>query len=81
MVILKDDVDGLRECLKNLTVVQQQIAMMKAREYKDTEIAEILGMPLGTVAVSWSRLKIKTRECMEKREKIKSNCVRKSEAT
>ncbi len=81
IIILKSEVDGLRECLKNLTVVQQEIAMMKAREYKDAEIAEIFGMPLGTVAVSWSRLKIRTRECMEKREKIKGDRVRKSEPT
>jgi RNA polymerase sigma factor (sigma-70 family) len=65
-IILKDDIERLRGCLKSLPLVQQEIAMMKARDYKDSEIGEILGLPLGTVAVSYSRLKKKLRECMEK---------------
>ena len=34
----------------------QQIFLMKAKGYKDREIAELLGIPGGTVASSYSRI-------------------------
>lgn len=63
------EVERLAGCLKGLPLVQQEIALMKAKDYKDTEIGEILGLSLGTVAVSYLRLKNKLRECMGGREK------------
>lgn len=68
LAILKGEVEKLRRCLKALPLVQQEIAMMKAKDFKDSEISEILGLPGGTVSVSYSRLKSKLRECIENRK-------------
>ena len=42
--------------LHELPLEQQQIFLMKAKGYKDREIAELLGIPEGTVASSYSRI-------------------------
>ena len=68
LAILKGEVEKLRQCLKALPLVQQKIAMMKAKDYKESEISGILGIPPGTVAVSYLRLKTKLRECIENRK-------------
>ena len=42
----------------------QQILMYKAQEYQDQVIAEFLGIPMGTVAVSYHRIKKLLRELL-----------------
>ena len=68
LAILNGEVEKLRQCLKALPLVQQEIAMMKAKDFKESEISGILGVPPGTVAVSYLRLKTKLRECIENRK-------------
>jgi RNA polymerase sigma factor (sigma-70 family) len=68
-ILFQRQIATLRECLKELPQKHQEIAWMKAKGYKDREIQEILGMPLGTVAVSYARLKAKLRDCMNGRQR------------
>ena len=42
--------------LQELSLEQQQIFLMKAKGYKDREIGELLEIPEGTVASSYSRI-------------------------
>jgi len=41
--------------------MDQQVFLLKARGHKDKEVSAILNMPLGTVAVKYSRIKDKLR--------------------
>ena len=52
--------------VKTFPLVDQQIFIMKFKGYKDEEIKEILGVPLGTVASKFSRIKTKIAEELEK---------------
>jgi len=54
--VAKADVDRLAKHLQELSLDHQQIFLMKAKGYKDREIAELLGIPGGTVASSFSRI-------------------------
>ena len=47
---------ALASRLQELPLEHQQIFLMKAKGYKDREIAELLGIPDGTVASSYSRI-------------------------
>jgi len=49
-------VERLAKQLQHLSLEHQQIFLMKAKGYKDREIAEFLGIPGGTVASSYSRI-------------------------
>jgi DNA-directed RNA polymerase specialized sigma24 family protein len=55
-----------------LPLEHRELVVMKGKGYKDKEIAESLGMPLGTVAGTYSRLKKKLEKCMERASKLKS---------
>jgi RNA polymerase sigma factor (sigma-70 family) len=48
--------------LSDCTEVDQQVFLLKARGHKDKEVSAILNMPLGTVAVKYSRIKDKLRK-------------------
>ena len=48
--------------LSECTGEDQQVFMLKARGHKDKEISAILKLPLGTVAVKYSRIKDKLRK-------------------
>ncbi len=54
--VVREDVERLAKQLRQLSLEQQQIFLMKAKGYKDREIAELLGIPEGTVASSYSRI-------------------------
>jgi RNA polymerase sigma-70 factor (ECF subfamily) len=49
--------DLYRRAMGQLSIRDQQILLFKIEGYKDTEIAELLGIPMGTVAVSYNRIK------------------------
>jgi len=50
--------------LHDLPLAQQQIFLMKAKGFKEKEISELLGVPEGTVASSYSRTLAKLKVAM-----------------
>ncbi len=66
---LEKEKEKLQECIKGLPVKQQEIAWMKAKDYKDVQIGKRLGLSLGAVAGTYAQLKIKLKKCMERAEK------------
>jgi len=54
--VAREGVDRVAKQIQELSLEQQQIFLMKAKGYKDREIAELLGIPGGTVASSYSRI-------------------------
>jgi RNA polymerase sigma factor (sigma-70 family) len=51
----RERLEILTNHLHDLPLEQQQIFLMKAKGYKEKEISELLGIPEGTVASSYSR--------------------------
>ncbi|MGO9311678.1 MAG: RNA polymerase sigma factor [Syntrophobacteraceae bacterium] len=49
--------DLLTRALKGLSIEEKRILVYKAEGYKDHEIAELLGIPMGTVASRYNRIK------------------------
>jgi RNA polymerase sigma factor (sigma-70 family) len=49
--------DLLERVLEGLSIEEKQILVFKAEGYKDHEIAELLGIPMGTVASRYNRIK------------------------
>jgi RNA polymerase sigma-70 factor (ECF subfamily) len=62
----KEVLNLISTILKAFPLADQQIFIMKFKGYKDEEIKEILGVPLGTVASRFSRMKTKVAEELEK---------------
>ena len=58
----KEALNLIATVLKAFPLADQQIFIMKFKGYKDEEIKEILGVPLGTVASKFSRIKTKMVE-------------------
>ena len=54
--MLTERIEILANHLHDLPLENQQIFLMKAKGYKDREIGDILGIPDGTVASSYSRI-------------------------
>ncbi len=50
--------------LHDLPMEHQQIFLMKAKGYKDREISDLLGIPEGTVASSYSRIIAKLKNAL-----------------
>lgn len=53
----RDLLERVMEIIKDNPLTDKQIFLMKVKGYKDQEIAEILQVPMGTVASSFSRMK------------------------
>lgn len=49
--------DLLARVMEGLSIEEKQILVYKAEGYKDHEIAELLGIPMGTVASRYNRIK------------------------
>lgn len=62
----KEALNLIATVLKAFPLADQQIFIMKFKGYKDEEIKEILGVPLGTIASKFSRIKTKMAEELEK---------------
>jgi len=62
----KEVLNSIATVLKTFPLADQQIFIMKFKGYKDEEVKEILGVPLGTVASKFSRIKTKIAEELEK---------------
>jgi len=62
----KEALNLIATVLKVFPLADQQIFIMKFKGYKDEEIKEILGVPLGTIASKFSRIKTKMAEELEK---------------
>jgi len=54
--------DIIKKIMEGFPLLDQQIYWMKLQEYKDEEIKKILGIPLGTVASKYSRIRTKIIE-------------------
>jgi len=52
----------LAKALKEYALVDQEIYLLKLRGHMDKEISAILDIPMGTVAVKYSRIKSRLRE-------------------
>lgn len=49
--------DLYRTAMAHLSIRDRQILLYKIEGYKDREIAELLGLPIGTVATNYNRIK------------------------
>ena len=54
--ILTERIEILTNHMHDLPLEHQQILLMKVKGFKDREIAQLLGLPDGTVASSYSRI-------------------------
>ena len=57
---------GLHSCLQAIASLDQQIFWMRERGRSYQEITRVLGLPLGTVASKYNRVKAKIEECLKK---------------
>jgi len=55
----KEVLDSIQKVMEEFPLLDQQIFWMKLQGYKDEEIKKILGVPLGTVASKYSRIRTK----------------------
>lgn len=60
----RERLESLTSHLHHLPLEQQQIFLMKAKGFKEKEISELLGIPEGTVASSYSRTLAKLKIAM-----------------
>jgi RNA polymerase sigma factor (sigma-70 family) len=60
----KETLDIIQKVMEGFPLLDQQIFWMKLQGYKDEEIKKILGIPLGTVASKYSRIKTKIIEVL-----------------
>lgn len=63
----KEVLDRIQKVMEEFPLVDQQIFWMKLQGYKDEEIKNILGIPLGTVASKYSRVRTKIIEVLGER--------------
>lgn len=62
----KETLDNIQKIMVEFPLLDQQIFWMKVQGYKDEEIKKILGIPLGTVASKYSRIRTKIIEVLGK---------------
>ena len=55
---------GLHRCVQELSATDQEIFWMRERGRAYEEISRVLGLPLGTPGVKYSRAKAKIEECL-----------------
>ena len=60
----KEALNIIQKFMESFPLLDQQIFWMKLQGYKDEEIRKILGIPLGTVASKYSRIKTKIIEVL-----------------
>jgi len=60
----KEVLDSIQKVMEGFPLLDQQIFWMKLQGYKDEEIKKILGVPLGTVASKYSRIRTKIIEVL-----------------
>lgn len=60
----KEALDTIQRVMEGFPLSGQQIFWMKLQGYKDEEIKKILGIPLGTVASKYSRIRTKIIEVL-----------------
>lgn len=63
--MLKARIEILTNHLHDLSLEHQQIFLMKAKGYKDREIGQLLSIPDGTVASSYSRIIEKLKKALK----------------
>lgn len=61
---VKEALDTIQRIMEGFLLLDQQIFWMKLQGYKDEEIKKILGIPLGTVASKYSRIRTKIIEVL-----------------
>lgn len=54
----------LQSALNDFPLETKEIFLMKAEGYKDKDVADILGIPMGTVASTYSRIKEKMKRML-----------------
>ena len=62
----REIVQLIQIALKDTPLVAQQVFMMKSQGNKDREIADILAIPMGTVAQNYSRVREKVRRFLQR---------------
>jgi RNA polymerase sigma factor (sigma-70 family) len=63
----KEVLDSIQRIMEGFPLLDQQIFWMKLQGYKDEEVKKILGIPLGTVASKYSRIRTKIIEVLGER--------------
>jgi RNA polymerase sigma factor (sigma-70 family) len=63
----KEVLDSIQRVMEGFPLLDQQIFWMKLQGYKDEEIKNILGIPLGTVASKYFRIRTKIIEVLGER--------------
>ena len=71
VVETKEILDLITGILKTFPFIDRELFVLKCKDYKDEEVKEILGVPLGTVASKYSRIKTKIREELESKHFIR----------
>lgn len=63
----KETLNIIQKVMEGFPLLDQQTFWMKVQGYKDEEIKKILGIPLGTVASKYSRIRTKIIEILGER--------------
>lgn len=59
-----DETETIQKILKEFPMEDRQIVLLKSAGHKDKEVAEMLRIPMGTVASKYSRIKEKLRKLL-----------------
>jgi len=65
-IIVTERLEILANHMHDLPLEHQQIFLMKLKGYKDREIGQLLGLPDGTVASSYSRIVEKLKKALKR---------------
>lgn len=66
LAVGQETLRGLRLCLQDIPTLDQEIFWMRERGCPYKEIIQVLGLPHGTVASKYDRVKKKIEECLRK---------------
>lgn len=66
LVVQHERFQGLRRCIQELSLIDQEIFWMEARGYSYQEMTQLLKLPQGTVASKYYRAKAKIEACLRK---------------
>lgn len=63
----KETTQIVNKILQNFSLMERQLFLLKLKGYKEKEISKIIGIPMGSVASSYSRMVDKIQEALRKK--------------